>query len=258
MLHGFVGLAEREFLNHAVDTMHLSKSDGFFRVKSVTGRPTPHIDALQDHREGVDGDFSHRGQDEDGTTWSATVDEISHDLRVGSGDDNQVSTTQLLQSLGGVLLASVDVVGGAELRGEVLLGGVAGESNLFEKLLEQFPAFQRLENTYGSETHFSGILYSQMTKASETLDGHRASRRDLHLSHGVEDGDTSTKKRSSLDGVDALRNSDSGFDTEENVFGVCVGEIWSIGDRPKKWGRENLTSTVLRYTIDGFILAHLE
>ena len=106
-----------------------------------------------------------------------------------------------MQSLGGVLLGSVNVVGGAELEGKVTLVRASGKSN-------------------SSVAHLARVLHGKVTKTAETLDRNSFSRRDAHLANAVVHGNAGAHQRSKLSSITVIRKAYSSLASNQAVLGI--------------------------------------
>ncbi len=122
----------------------------------------------------------------------------------GSSGDDQCSATHLLQSLGRVFVAGVDVVGSAKLHGKLFLVGAARECD-------------------SAVAHLAGVLDSKMAKTSKTLNGDRLAGGDVHLADTVVYSDTGAQERRQLHCVIVGGKSDSSLGLEETVLGIYTG-----------------------------------
>lgn len=177
-------------------------------------------------------------------------------LRVWRGSDDEAGTAQLLKSFGSILAASVDVVGGAKLRGKVLLVGTTRKCD-------------------GSVTHLASVLDRKVAKTTETLNCNDLASSDVHLADTVVHGDARAHERSHLDGITISGQANGCFGLEKAVLSVCSlsasGERKEVARQMKdersrsiliehelKTAVLQLTSTVTAHAVDLGAIAHLE
>ena len=136
------------------------------------------------------------------------IQQIARVLWVRCRADNHRRTTKLLQGFGLLLTAASDVVHGAEILSELLLGPAGAER-------------------YDSITHLVGILKSQMAEPTKSLNSDSFASIDFHLAHGIEDRDTCAEEGSGLSRVDFGWDFDDRFGPEDAVFLVYqAGSIY--------------------------------
>ena len=130
-----------------------------------------------------------------------TVLQRLNDLWIGRRNDDERSTTHLLQRFARVLLAAIDILVCSEVGGKLALGIAAGQGN-------------------GLVAHLACVLDRQMAKTSQALNGNDVAGGDVHLAHAVEDGHASTEKGCVVGRFDVGWNVDGSFHTDDAVLGV--------------------------------------
>lgn len=105
-------------------------------------------------------------KEKEGSFLGQTVDEIWYDVRVGSGDHNEIGTTDLLQLFRCLCGCGVDVDVGSEVGCKLLLVLASRQA-------------------HGVVAHLSAELDREMSQASASLDGDRATCSDVHLANTV-------------------------------------------------------------------------
>ena len=121
---------------------------------------------------------------------------------MGSRGENERSTPQSLERLDRILRTGVDVLVGAELQRQVLLGGVGTENgNLV--------------------AHLPSVLNRHMTQTTNTLDSYQAPLFDVHLPNGVEDGQPCAKQRRGLSRVHVFGDGNRRLGAKQDVLRVA-------------------------------------
>ena len=102
-----------------------------------------------------------------------------------------------------ILLASIDVDMGSEILCKLLFRSAAGKD-------------------HNLETHLICILDAEMTESAEALYRHSLAGHNLHLTHAVEDCDTSAEEWGRDGWVEVRGDADCCFGAEDAVLGDFV------------------------------------
>ena len=144
MLQSLIRLLQRELLNQALHPMRPRKRNRLLAIQRMSRRPAADAQGIQNHGDGVHGDWTDGRVQEEFAHGRQAVEERADDFGVGRRYDDTGGAAEFLKFFRDILRLGVDVVGCSKLHGEVLFVGATGKGD-------------------GAVTHLARVLDCQVT-----------------------------------------------------------------------------------------------
>lgn len=174
MIKRLLRILQREFLDHALDTVQLRKRNRLLAIQRMSTGKSTHGSGFHDQMHAIDLHITTRRQYQQLAARIQTSSQRPNSGRIRRCTDDKRRTTHRGEPLGGVLLGCVDVLVRAELVGEIALLVAGGEGDNFV-------------------AHLGCVLDGEMAEPAEALHGNDFAGDDLQFADGVEDCDAGTE-----------------------------------------------------------------